>query len=296
MKSNSRFGKDTQLNKNSLEEDIRLLASDIAIKIGKEVENKVGSSHQVSSKSSVTDMVTEIDEWAEKEIAEHISTHRPEDEIICEEGTYVSGENAVKWLIDPIDGTTNFIYGHPGFSISLGVEINNKTEVGALYAPLLSELFSASSSHGTKRNGETVEVSKTKNLSRALIATGFSYNSKYRETQAKNLTGILPNVRDIRRIGGAAFDLASVACGRVDAFFEYGLSPWDISAGHALVKHAGGKVVTIDRGGLDESKNADIKILDRASNISKTAITVAASELLIDQVVELIIKSQNTSK
>ena len=296
MKSNSRFGKDTQLNKNSLEEDIRLLASDIAIKIGKEVENKVGSSHQVSSKSSVTDMVTEIDEWAEKEIAEHISTHRPEDEIICEEGTYVSGENAVKWLIDPIDGTTNFIYGHPGFSISLGVEINNKTEVGALYVPLLGELFSASSSHGTKRNGETVEVSKTKNLSRALIATGFSYDSKYRETQAKNLTGILPNVRDIRRIGGAAFDLASVACGRVDAFFEYGLSPWDISAGHALVKHAGGKVVTIDRGGLDESKNADIKILDRASNISKTAITVAASELLIDQVVELIIKSQNTSK
>ena len=82
----------------------------------------------------------------------------------------------------------------------------------------------------------------------------------------------------------------------MDAFFEYGLSPCDISAGHALVKHAGGKVVTIDRGGLDESKNADIKILDRASNISKTAITVAASELLIDQVVELIIKSQNTSK
>ena len=234
------------MSNNSLEEDLRSVASKAAKKIGKKVAKKIGERHTFNYKSSTTDLVTEIDKWSEKRITEYISNLRPDDEIICEEGTHVKGKNSVRWFIDPIDGTTNFIYGHPGFSISVGVEINNTTEVGAIYAPLLNELFSASSAHGTTRNGKTVEVSKTKLLSNALVATGFSYKSDFRTTQAKNLIGILPKIRDIRRIGGAAFDLASVACGRVDAFFEHGLSPWDISAGHALVKNPGGVINTIN--------------------------------------------------
>tara|TARA_B100001123_G_scaffold68426_3_gene76406 strand:- start:2263 stop:3105 length:843 start_codon:yes stop_codon:yes gene_type:complete len=280
------------LSKKSDEEDLRVIASKIAQQVGKDVEKKIGSPHYITSKSSTTDLVTEIDEWSEKTITDYIISLRPNDEVVCEEGTYVSGNNNVRWLIDPIDGTTNFIYGHPGFSISLGIEIDNETKVGALYVPLLDELFAASPAHGTTKNGKIVEVSKTKELNKTLIATGFSYNPKFRETQARNLIGILPNVRDIRRVGGAAFDLASVACGRVDAFFEYGLSPWDVSAGHALVKYAGGEVMTIDQ---LESNDFEVNVLKCASTISESTITVAASEHLIDQVVELIINSQTSS-
>ena len=284
--------KDTQLSKKSTEETLRSIASQAAEKIGKKVAKKIGEIHTFNYKSSTTDLVTEIDKWSEKRITEYINSRRGDDEIICEEGTYMQGKTNIRWYIDPIDGTTNFVYGHPGFSISVGVEIDNETKVGAIYVPLLNELFSASSVHGTTRNGKIVEVSKTKELSKALVATGFSYKSEFRAVQAKNLVGILPKIRDIRRIGGAAFDLASVACGRVDAFFEYGLSPWDISAGHALIKNAGGVVMTINPSKANNSKYSEVGVLRSSSEISDDTITVAASELLIDQVVELIINSQ----
>ena len=284
--------KDFQLSKKSIEEDLRLLASNITKKTGKKIAKKLGQRHTLTYKSSSTDLVTEIDEWSEREITKYISSHRPNDEIICEEGTYVQGKNNIRWFIDPIDGTTNFVYSHPGFSISVGVEIDKETQIGAIYAPLLNELFSASSSHGTTCNGKEVEVSKTKELSNALIATGFSYKSEFRGTQAKNLIGILPKIRDIRRMGGAAFDLASVACGRVDAFFEYGLSPWDISAGHALVKNAGGVIMTINPSKSGDYKQPEVNVLKSSSEISENTITVASSEHLIDQVVELVTNSQ----
>jgi len=284
--------KDFQLNKKSIEEDLRILASGIAKKTGRKIANKLGQSHTVTHKSSATDLVTEIDKWSEKRITEYISSRRPNDEIICEEGTHIQGKNNIRWFIDPIDGTTNFVYSHPGFSISVGVEIDEETQVGAIYAPLLNELFSASSSHGTTRNGREVEVSETKKLSDALIATGFSYKSEFRGTQAKNLIKILPKIRDIRRMGGAAFDLASVACGRVDAFFEHGLSPWDISAGHALIKNAGGVMMTINPSESGDYNQPEVNLLKSSSEVSEDTITVASSKHLIDQVVELIINSQ----
>ena len=284
--------KDFQLNKKPIEEDLRVLASSIAKKTGKKIAKKLGQHHTSTYKSSATDLVTEIDEWSERTITEYISSRRPNDEIICEEGTYIEGKNNIRWFVDPIDGTTNFVYSHPGFSISVGVEIDKETRIGAIYAPLLNELFSASPSHGTTRNGREVEVSKTKELSNSLIATGFSYKSEFRGTQAKNLIGILPKIRDIRRMGGAAFDLASVACGRVDAFFEHGLSPWDISAGHALVKNAGGVLMTINPSRSGDYKQPVVSELKSSSDISENTITVASSKHLIDQVVELIINSQ----
>lgn len=284
--------KDFQLNSKSIEEDLRTLASKIAKRTGKKVGKKLGERHTLTSKKSATDLVTEVDEWSEKQITEYINSRRPNDEIICEEGTHVQGKNNIRWFIDPIDGTTNFVYGHPGFSISVGVEIDHETKVGAIYAPLLNELFTASSSSGTTRNGKRVKVSETKELSNALIATGFSYDSEYRGIQAESLVGILPKIRDIRRIGGAAFDLASVACGRVDAFFEHGLSPWDISAGHALVKNAGGVVMAINPTESGDFKKSEVTVLKSSSEISENTITVASSKHLIDQVVELIINNQ----
>jgi len=284
--------KDFQLSKKSIEEDLRTLASNIAKRTGKKVAKRLGERHTLTSKSSTTDLVTEIDEWSEKQITEYVTSRRPNDEIICEEGTYIKGKNNIRWFIDPIDGTTNFVYSHPGFSISVGVEIDKETKVGAIYAPLLNELFSASSSHGTTCNGREVEVSKTNELSNALIATGFSYKSEFRGTQAKNLIGILPKIRDIRRMGGAAFDLASVACGRVDAFFEHGLSPWDISAGHALVKNAGGIIMVINPSKSGDYSQPEVNVLKSSSEIYENSITVASSKHLIDQVVELLINSQ----
>ena len=151
--------KDFPLSKKSIEEDLRLLASNITKKTGKKIAKTLGQRHTLTYKSSSTDLVTEIDKWSEREITKYISSHRPNDEIICEEGTHVQGKNNIRWFIDPIDGTTNFVYSHPGFSISVGAEIDKETQIGAIYAPLLNELFSASSSHGTTCNGKEVEVS-----------------------------------------------------------------------------------------------------------------------------------------
>ena len=154
----------------------------------------------------------------------------------------------VRWVVDPIDGTTNFVYGHPGFSVSIGAELDGEPAVGVIVDPLLGDEFAAALGHGATRNGTPITVSSTTVLSEALIATGFGYQPDRRRRQAEGLVDILPRVRDIRRMGGAALDLASVACGRVDAFFERGLAPWDIAAGVVIVSEAGGRVCDLSEG------------------------------------------------
>ena len=158
----------------------------------------------------------------------------------------MAGTSGVRWLVDPIDGTTNFVYGHPGFSVSIGVEVDNRPVAGVVIDPLLGDEFCAAHGQGTTRNGRPVWVSSVGDPAAALVATGFAYNSERRRLQAEALVTILPRVGDVRRVGGAALDLASVSCGRVDAYFEWGLSPWDCSAGSVLVTEAGG-VVTLFR-------------------------------------------------
>ena len=169
---------------------------------------------------------------------------RPDDAVLAEEGAGVAGTSGVRWLVDPIDGTTNFVYGHPGFSVSIGVEVDNRPVAGVVVDPLLGDEFCAAHGQGTTRNGRPVWVSSVGDPAAALVATGFAYNSERRRLQAEALATILPRVRDVRRVGGAALDLASVSCGRVDAYFEWGLSPWDCSAGSVLVTEAGG-VITL---------------------------------------------------
>ena len=156
----------------------------------------------------------------------------------------MAGTSGVRWLVDPIDGTTNFVYGHPGFSVSIGVEVDNRPVAGVVVDPLLGDEFCAAHGQGATRNGRPVRVSSVSDPAAALVATGFAYDSKRRRLQAEALVTILPRVRDVRRVGGAALDLASVSCGRVDAYFEWGLSPWDCSAGSVLVTEAGG-VITL---------------------------------------------------
>jgi myo-inositol-1(or 4)-monophosphatase len=200
------------------------------------------------TKTSPTDMVTEVDRDCEALIVAGIRAARPHDTIVGEEGADHVGTSDVRWVIDPIDGTTNFVYGHPGFSVSIAAQINGITVAGVVAVPLLHEVFTAVAGGGARRNDEPIGVSDLDRLDGALVATGFSYDAERRHRQAQVLTRVLPQVRDIRRMGAASVDLCSVACGRVDAYYERGLKPWDYAAGALVAVEAGARVGDLDGG------------------------------------------------
>lgn len=197
----------------------------------------------VATKSSGTDMVTEMDQAAERLIVESITAARPCDGIVGEEGTNRPGTSGVRWIVDPLDGTTNYLYGHAGFAVSIAAEIEGEGVVtGVVIDPMHGDTFTALRGGGANRNGIAIRCSEVSDLTQALVATGFSYDPSRRRRQAEVLTEVLPRVRDIRRMGAAAVDLCSVACGRVDAFYEKGLQPWDFAAGALIAQEAGAVV------------------------------------------------------
>jgi myo-inositol-1(or 4)-monophosphatase len=202
----------------------------------------------VDTKSTGTDMVTEIDRASEALILERITTARPGDSVLGEEGTDRIGSSGVRWIIDPVDGTTNYVYGHAGFAVSIAAEIDGVTAVGVVHDPLHREVFAASLGGGAFRNDVPIGVSVETDISRALVATGFSYEPERRRRQAAVLQHVIPNVRDFRRMGAASVDLCSVACGRVDAYYERGLMPWDHAAGALIASEAGAIVGNLDDG------------------------------------------------
>ena len=202
----------------------------------------------VDTKTTGTDMVTEMDRASEELILTALLDARPDDAVLGEEGTDRDGTSGVRWIVEPIDGTTNYLYGHPGFSVSIAAEIDGVIEIGVVHDPLHGEVFTAVRGEGARRNGETVRVSAETDLARALVATGFSYEPERRRRQAEVLQQVLPVVRDLRRMGAASVDLCSVACGRVDAYFERGLQPWDHAAGALIATEAGAVVGDLDGG------------------------------------------------
>jgi myo-inositol-1(or 4)-monophosphatase len=197
---------------------------------------------EVSTKSSPTDMVTEMDRASEALIVTGIRSARPDDGIVGEEGANHEGTSGVRWLIDPIDGTTNYLYGFPGFAVSIGAELHGDVIAGVVHDPLHHDVFRAARGRGATRNGEPIRASVNDDLMTALVGTGFSYERERRVRQAAVLAQVLPRVRDIRRTGAAAVDLCSVACGRLDAFYERGLGPWDLAAGALIAREAGATV------------------------------------------------------
>ncbi len=207
---------------------------------------------QVDTKSTSTDLVTDVDRASERFIVEGILAARPDDGIIGEEGTDLTGTSGVTWVIDPLDGTTNFVYGHSGFSVSIAVVVDGVPTIGVVADPLHDDLFSARRGGGALRNRAPIRCSEADDLATALVATGFSYAPDAREHQARVLTEVLPRIRDIRRMGGAAVDLCSAACGRVDAYFERGLAAWDMAAGLVIAEEAGARVGDL-RGGAPSS-------------------------------------------
>jgi myo-inositol-1(or 4)-monophosphatase len=196
----------------------------------------------VSTKTTSTDMVTEMDRASERLIVDAVVAARPQDSILGEEGTDRAGRSGVRWVIDPIDGTTNYLYAHPGFSVSIAVEIGDETMVGVVHDPLHREVFTAVRGGGARRNDRPIRHSDKAELATALVATGFAYDPGRRARQAAVLAHLLPVVRDIRRMGAASVDLCSVACGRVDAYYERGLGHWDLAAGALIAAEAGATV------------------------------------------------------
>jgi len=192
------------------------------------------------------DFVTEIDRAAEQEIIGTIRRHYPQHAILAEESGR-SGEHDTLWIIDPLDGTTNFLHGFPVFAVSIACQIRGRLEHAVIYDPMRQELFTGSRGAGAQLDNRRIRVSKARALEGALLATGFPYraNTRHLDAYLGMLRAVTEQAAGVRRPGAAALDLAYVAAGRVDAFWEIGLSPWDTAAGTLLIQEAGGRVGTL---------------------------------------------------
>jgi len=196
----------------------------------------------VGTKSTPTDVVTVMDTRAERMLVDRILAARPSDGILGEEGSATAGTSGVRWIIDPVDGTVNYLYDLPGWAVSVAAEVDGEVVVGVVEVPTLGETFAAVRGRGATRNGVPVRVSAVAELGQALVATGFGYDTRRRARQARILVHVLPQVRDIRRFGAASVDLCALACGRVDGYYERGLAPWDLAAGGLVAREAGARV------------------------------------------------------
>ena len=200
----------------------------------------------VDSKSSSTDLVSDADREAERTIRELLAAERPDDGLLAEEGSHAEARSGRRWIVDPLDGTVNFLYRLPDWAVSVALEDERGPALGVVHSPLHGETFHAVRGEGAWLGSERLDAGERQELGRALVATGFSYERERRAEQAEIVRALLPQVRDIRRAGAAALDLAWLAAGRVDAFYERGLKTWDRAAGELLVREAGGVVVTLE--------------------------------------------------
>jgi myo-inositol-1(or 4)-monophosphatase len=200
----------------------------------------------VESKSSATDLVSDADREAERTIRELLHRERPDDGLVAEEGSHARASSGRRWVVDPLDGTINFLYGFPAWGVSVALEDPDGVALGVVHSPISGETFRAVRGEGAFLGDDPLRVRPPRPLDQALVSTGFSYEPDRRAIQAEVVRGLLPHARDIRRAGAAAVDLAWLAAGRVDAFFERGLQHWDWAAGHLLVQEAGGALAWLD--------------------------------------------------
>lgn len=235
-------------------------ATELALEADAFVAARARRDLSVATKSTSTDLVTDVDKAVEALLVERIRTARPGEEIVGEEGPAAaallrridSGQGASDsktcWFIDPIDGTTNFVYGYPAYAISIGVHVDGRGVVGVVHNLASGETFTAAEGRGAFLDGSPIRVSGADELSKVLLGTGFAYDPEYRARQGAVLGRLLGRVRDVRRSGSAALDLCSVACGRLDAYYEQPLAPWDYAAGEVIVREAGGLTGSIGGG------------------------------------------------
>jgi myo-inositol-1(or 4)-monophosphatase len=222
------------------------LAVDTAREAGRLVaEGRSSAGRQVDVKSSATDVVTAVDTASERLIVGRLLAARPDDGVLGEEGADRGGSSGVRWVVDPIDGTVNFLYGIPAYAVSIAAEVDGVVRAGAVLNAATGDLFTATTTGGawltTPARPEPVRLTagRPKSLEQTLVGTGFGYQVEQRRAQAAVVAGLLPRVRDIRRIGSSALDLCATAAGRLDAFYEMHLNPWDHAAGALVAAEAG---------------------------------------------------------
>lgn len=224
-----------------MEKELLKLAKSAAEAAGELLVKGLGEKRNVSSKSGPTDLVTQYDRNAQELIVDIIQESYPNHSILAEEELGVE-KSSTKWIIDPLDGTTNFVYDYPLFDVSIGIESDGEMLVGVVHIPVLGETYAAVRGSGATLNGEPVSVTDNEELSSSLLATGFPYDEDLVPKALKIFSSMVRKTRGIRRDGAAAVDLGFVASGRFDGFWELGLAPWDVAAGSLIIEEAGGYV------------------------------------------------------
>lgn len=215
--------------------------------------DRLGRALQVSNKGDI-DLVTEADLASEKLIIERIRSYYPRHAILAEESGdshVIEGASDWKWIIDPLDGTTNYAHGYPCFCVSIALERAGAIELGVIYDPTRDELFAAERGQGATLNDRRIRVSEVDELNNAMLCTGFPYNVRERPNFARDFANFTMAAQAVRRDGSAAIDLAYLACGRFDGFWEDGLKAWDVAAGVLLIEEAGGRVSDFNGRALD---------------------------------------------
>ena len=258
----------------TLAEELRDVAERLARQAGEmALAGRKSGLREVRTKSTLTDMVTEYDRASEVMVVEGLRTLRPMDSIVGEEGTAYRGTSDITWYVDPIDGTTNFLYDIPLWAVSIGAKDSQSAIACAVFVAGTREMFTAVRGAGAFLNGSPIACNASAELHTALVGTGFSYSPQARTVQAERVAKMVHRVRDIRRFGAAAVDLCYVACGRLDAYFEENLFEWDIAAGDLIAREAG------------------CRTGDFAGNPVRPAQTLAAPPLLFEPLRLLIAES-----
>ena len=222
--------------------ELLALATDLAVAAGQVHEEGRRDALRIETKSSPTDLVSQVDREAERLIVDRLRELRPNDALLGEEGARGEGTSGVRWVIDPLDGTTNYVYGYPAYAVSIAVDVDGQPQIGVVFDSSAGRLYRALSGFGAVCDDQPIHVREQSDLATALVATGFSYEATQRERQGAVVAQVLGRVRDLRRGGTAALDLCHVAAGHVDAYWELDLSPWDFGAGAVIAREAGAEV------------------------------------------------------
>jgi myo-inositol-1(or 4)-monophosphatase len=235
------------MNLSLLEKDVIALCEEVGEFMNKESENFDLS--KIEQKGSFSNLVSYVDKESEKKLVARLTKLFPGAGFLAEEGTETKGSNDYRWIIDPLDGTTNFLHGLPIYAISIGLELKDKTVMGIVYDVSNRDCYHAIENQPAYRNQKEIRISPINKLEESLLATGFPYyHSEKKEEYLEIIKVFLEQTHGIRRLGSAAMDLAYVACGKLEGFFEYNLSPWDVAGGAFLVQQAGGTVTDFSGG------------------------------------------------
>jgi myo-inositol-1(or 4)-monophosphatase len=224
---------------------LRDLAVEVVTSAGALLTQRRAADLELDTKSSPTDLVTVMDRAAERLVIDGLQAARPDDPILAEETGVRPGAGPVRWIVDPLDGTVNYAYGIPAYGVSVAAEVDGTVVAGAVFSAIAGGVYEAVAGGGARFDGRPLHCSDADELALSLVGTGFAYAAERRAVQGEVVSRLLPQVRDIRRIGAAALDLCAVADGLLDAYYETGLKPWDRAAGLLIATESGARTAIV---------------------------------------------------